>query len=275
MYNSLVALASMGGLGIVLSVGLVIAAKMFAVESDERTEQIETALPGVNCGACGYAGCRSLAEAIASGKAPVNGCPVGGLAVAQKIAEIMGTITEAPAREVAQVLCKGGCEEAKQRAEYDGPKNCRVMNIIQGGDKACTYGCLGGGTCVEACPFDAMYMNENGLPVVIEEKCTGCGKCVEACPRNIIILVGEEYGVHIRCRSHAPGKEVRQVCQVGCIACRRCEKECPVNAITVADNLAEIDYDKCTVCRRCVAVCPMHTIEAQEGKPEIPAKIAG
>ena len=186
----------------------------------------------------------------------------------------MGTITEAPARKVAQVLCKGGCEEAKQRAEYDGPKNCRVMNIIQGGDKACTYGCLGGGTCVEACPFDAMYMNENGLPVVIEEKCTGCGKCVEACPatlsslsvRNTEFISG---AVHMR-RVKKCAKSARW-----CIACRRCEKECPVNAITVADNLAEIDYDKCTVCRRCVAVCPMHTIEAQEGKPEIPAKIAG
>jgi len=276
LYNSLVALASMGGLGIVLSVGLVIAAKKFAVQVDERIEEIEIALPGVNCGACGFAGCRSLAEAIAEGKAPVNGCPVGGIDVASKIAEIMGTASgNAPERKVAQVLCKGGCAEATQRAEYDGPNDCRIMNIIQGGDKGCTYGCLGGGTCVEVCPFNAMYMNENGLPVVIEEKCTGCGKCVEACPRDIIILVGEEYGVHIRCRSFAPGKEVRQVCKVGCIACRRCEKECPYDAITVTNNLAQIDYDKCTVCRKCVAVCPVHTIEEQEGKPEIKAKKAG
>ena len=169
MYNSLVALASMGGLGIVLSVGLVIAAKKFAVQVDERIEEIEIALPGVNCGACGFAGCRSLAEAIAEGKAPVNGCPVGGIDVASKIAEIMGTASgNAPERKVAQVLCKGGCAEATQRAEYDGPNDCRIMNIIQGGDKGCTYGCLGGGTCVEVCPFNAMYMNENGLPVVLK-----------------------------------------------------------------------------------------------------------
>ncbi|HKM17854.1 MAG: RnfABCDGE type electron transport complex subunit B [Firmicutes bacterium] len=276
LYNSLVALASMGGLGIILSVGLVIAAKKFSVEVDERIEEIEIALPGVNCGACGFAGCRSLAEAIAEGKAPINGCPVGGIAVAEKIAEIMGADSgNAPERKVAQVLCRGGCAEAAQRAEYDGPNDCRIMNTTQGGDKGCTYGCLGGGTCVEVCPFNAMYMDENGLPVVIEEKCTGCGKCVEACPRDIIILTGEEYGVHIRCRSLAPGKEVRQVCKVGCIACRRCEKECPCDAITVTNNLAEIDYDKCTVCRRCVAVCPVHTIEEQDGKPEIKAKKAG
>jgi len=273
--NSLMALLSMGGLGVLLSIGLAVASKKFAVEVDPKVEELEIALPGINCGACGYAGCRSLAEAIADGKAPVNGCPVGGIDVAEKVAEIMGAEAGlAPQRKVAQILCKGGHAEAVQRAEYSGPMDCRVMNLIQGGDKGCTYGCLGGGTCVKACPFDAMYMNENGLPVVIEDKCTGCGECVKACPRDIIVLAGEEMGVHIRCRSLALGKEVRKVCQVGCIACRRCEKECPVDAITVTDNLAEIDYEICINCRKCVAVCPVNTIEYQEGKPIIKRKKA-
>lgn len=275
MTNTLVALLSMGGLGVLLSFGLVYASKKFAIEVDPKIEEIEIALPGVNCGACGFAGCRSCAEAIAEGKAPVNACPVGGVSVAQKIAEIMGTQgVDGPQRKVAQVLCKGGHAEATRRAEYAGPTDCRILNMTQGGDKGCTYGCLGGGTCVEACPFNAMYLNENGLPVVIEEKCTGCGKCVAICPRHIIVLAGEEYGVHIRCRSLELGKDVRKVCQVGCIACRRCEKECPEGAISVIDNLARIDYDKCIVCQKCVAVCPMHTIEAQEGKPVIQKKVS-
>lgn len=273
MSTTLVSIISMGLLGAVFAIGLSVASRVFAVETDPKIDAIEEVLPGVNCGACGFAGCRSFAEGVAEQKAPVNGCPVGGVAVAEKVAQILGVESgNAAGRKVAQVLCKGGHAEATQRAEYDGPMDCRVANMTQGGDKGCTYGCLGLGTCVEACPFNAMEMNENGLPVVFEDKCTGCGKCVAACPRDIIVLAGEEYGVHIRCRSLAKGKETRQVCQVGCIACRRCEKECPVDAITVENNLAKIDYDKCIVCRKCVAVCPMNTIEAQEGKPIIKKK---
>jgi len=125
---------------------------------------------------------------------------------------------------------------------------------------------LGYGSCVAACQFDAMYMDENGLPVVIEENCTACGKCVDACPRDIIMLVDEDQGVHIRCRSLLTGRFVRQVCSVGCIACQRCVKVCPTGAIYMEDNLARINYDKCTNCQACVEVCPMNTIEWQEGK---------
>ncbi len=276
MNNALIGVLFMGGLGALLAVGLVFASKKFAIKVEPMIEEIETALPGINCGACGFAGCRSLAEAIAEGKAPSNACPVGGNAVAEKIAEILGEDqASAPSRKVAQVLCKGGNVEAAARADYDGPGDCRIANITQGGDKDCIYGCLGLATCVEACPFDAMAMNENGLPIVFEDKCTGCGKCVEACPRDIIVLVGEEYGVHIRCRSLSLGKDVRKVCNVGCIACRRCEKECPVGAISIIDNLARIDYDKCIVCGKCAAVCPVKTIEIQEGKSVIKPKKVG
>lgn len=274
MSNTIVSLISMGLLGAFFALGLVVASKKLAVEVDPKLEAIEAALPGVNCGACGFAGCRAFAEAVGEGKVGPNGCPVGGVNVANKIAEILGVASEnAGSRKVAQVMCKGGKAEAVERAEYAGPQDCRIANMTQGGDKGCTYGCLGLGTCVEACPFNAMAMDENGLPVIFEDKCTGCGKCVAACPRDIIMLVGEEYGVHIRCRSHASGKETRSVCKVGCIACRRCEKECPVDAIVVENNLAKIDYDKCIVCRKCVAVCPVNTIEAQEGKPIVKKKV--
>ncbi|MDI9441149.1 MAG: RnfABCDGE type electron transport complex subunit B [Firmicutes bacterium] len=267
MNTTVVSLISMGSLAGLFAFGLAIASKKFAVETDPKIEEIEEVLPGVNCGACGFAGCRSFAEGVASGKAPANGCPVGGARVAKLVAEIIGVEAEGPKRKVAQVLCKGGLAEAKQRGTYDGPRDCHIANATQGGDKLCTYGCLGYGTCVAACKFDAMYMGDNGLPVVIEENCTGCNKCVEACPRDIITLVDEEQGVHIRCRSLLTGRFVRQQCEVGCIACRRCVKACPTGAIYMEDNLARIDYDKCTNCRECVEVCPMNTIDWQEGKP--------
>jgi electron transport complex protein RnfB len=264
--TTLVSLVSMGGLAAVFAFVLAAASKAFHVETDPRVDEIIEVLPGVNCGACGFAGCASFAEGVATGQAPVNGCPVGGAAVAKLVAAIMGVESEGVKRRVAQVLCKGGHEEAKQRGGYDGPRDCRIAHATQGGDKACSYGCLGYGSCVAACQFDAMYMDENGLPVVIEENCTACGKCVDACPRDIIMLVDEDQGVHIRCRSLLTGRFVRQVCSVGCIACQRCVKVCPTGAIYMEDNLARINYDKCTNCQACVEVCPMNTIEWQEGK---------
>ena len=266
MNTTIISLVSMGSMAALFALGLAVASKKFAVETDPRVEEIESVLPGVNCGACGFAGCNNFAEGVASGKAPVNGCPVGGLSVAKMVASIMGVEADGPKRRVAQVLCKGGHAEAKQRGGYDGPKDCRIAHATQGGDKACSYGCLGYGSCVASCEFNAMYMDENGLPVVIEENCTACGKCVDACPRDIIVLVDEEQGVHIRCRSLLTGRFVRQVCSVGCIACQRCVKACPTGAIYMEDNLARIDYDKCINCRECVAVCPMNTIDWQEGK---------
>lgn len=266
MNTTIVSLISMGTMAGVFAFGLAVASKKFAVETDPRVDEIEAVLPGINCGACGFAGCRSFAEGVAEGRAAVNGCPVGGSNVAKLVAAIVGVESEGIKRRVAQVLCKGGLAEAKQRGTYDGPRDCRIAHATQGGDKACSYGCLGYGSCVSACAFDAMYMDENGLPVVIEENCTACGKCVEACPRDIIMLVDEEQGVHIRCRSLLTGRFVRQVCQVGCIACQRCVKVCPTGAIYMEDNLAHINYDKCTNCRECVAVCPMNTIVWQDGK---------
>ena len=275
MSTTVVSLISMGTMGALFALGLAVASKKFAVETDPRVDEIEEVLPGVNCGSCGFAGCRSFAEGVASGKAPTNGCPVGGARVAKLVAEILGVEDQGEAnRKVAQVLCKGGCEEAVQRADYEGPQDCRIVQATQGGAKGCSFGCLGFGTCASVCPFDAIVMDENNLPVVLEDKCTACGKCVAACPRDIIMLVDEVQGVHIRCRSQEPGRAVRSVCSVGCIACRRCEKACPTHAITVEDNLARIDYDKCINCRKCVEVCPMNTIEAQEGKPVIKKKFA-
>jgi len=272
---SWLSMISMGLVGAFFALVLAYASRVFAVETDPRAAAIEEILPGANCGACGFTGCSGFAEGVTAGKAEISGCPVGGADVANAIAEIMGIAAPTDVkRKVAQLLCAGDCEQAKNRAEYNGVADCRAALLVGGGPKMCTYGCLGFGTCAIACPFDAISMNEHDLPVVDEEACTGCGICVEACPRDLFQLVEEQQGVHIRCRSFARGKEVRQACDVGCIGCRRCARECPEEAIEMVDNLAVIDYEKCTNCGACVAVCPTNTIHWQKEKPEVKKLVA-
>ena len=239
---------------------LAVAARKFAIDVDPRTEAVQAALPGANCGACGYAGCSGFAEAAVRKEARPDGCLAGGPELALRLAAILGKQIEVREREVARVLCAGGSSEAPDRAVYSGIFDCRAAVLISGGPKGCTYGCLGMGTCVRACRFDAIHMNQNGLPEVFEDSCTGCAACVKACPRNIIVMSPVSRRVHIRCNSRDRGAVVRKVCTVGCIACRLCVKECPREAIAFADNLARIDYARCDNCQACVKVCPMHTI---------------
>ncbi|MFW6007361.1 MAG: 4Fe-4S binding protein, partial [Halanaerobiales bacterium] len=170
--------------------------------------------------------------------------------------------------EVAQLLCKGGTQKTKTRLKYQGIESCKAADTINAGSKACEYGCLGFGDCVEICPFDAMELNEQGLPEIDFDKCTGCGKCVEICPRNILVLAPEDKKNHIRCSSHDEGKIVRKICEVGCIGCGICVRTCPVDAITMEDNLAVIDYEKCVNCGLCAEKCPTNTIEFSGKKIE-------
>ncbi|NPV53312.1 MAG: RnfABCDGE type electron transport complex subunit B [Firmicutes bacterium] len=255
------AILSLAGLGAVFGIMLGLAARKFAVESDPRVEKITGVLPGANCGGCGYPGCSGLASAIVTGSAPVDACPVGGQVVADRVSEIMG-VQPAPARErqVAKVMCGGGEDKATSRFAYIGIRDCGAAGLVSGGPKACTFGCLGFGTCVKACPFGAMEMGADGLPVIDEAKCTGCGKCIEACPRGIIALVPVSARTQVLCRSHARGAEVRKVCKVGCIGCGICVKTCPNSAIVLEDNLARIIPDKCDNCGKCVEKCPTRCI---------------
>ena len=256
----LIAALIVGGTGVFIGVFLGIAGKKFAVEVDEKEEAILAELPGNNCGGCGYAGCSGLAAAIAKGEAPVGQCPVGGAPVAAKIAAIMGEEAAESVHEVAFVKCAGTCEKAKQAYDYTGITDCQMAAMMQnGGPKGCSFGCLGFGSCVKACPFDAIHII-NGVAVVDRDKCKACGKCIAKCPHHLIELAPYEQKTFVGCSSHAKGKAVTEACEIGCIGCKKCEKTCPNGAITVTDFCAHIDYDKCTNCGACKEACPRKVI---------------
>ncbi|MBN2355471.1 Fe-S cluster domain-containing protein, partial [candidate division KSB1 bacterium] len=233
----------LGSLGLFFGSGLAFASKKLAVEVDPKVEEILAILPGANCGACGQPGCAAYAEAVAAGRVPPNKCTPGGKDVAEKISYIMGlTGVQVDEPKIVAVHCQGGFKEAKERSIYQGLDDCRAAVLIGGGSKACRYGCLGLGSCVKACPFDALYMNDNGLPVVIEEKCTGCGVCVLTCPRDILELIPVHQKVYLACRSLDKAKAVKNICKVGCWACKICvsPKVMPSGAIVMEGNLPEI-----------------------------------
>ena len=238
----LISILVLGGLGLVFGLFLTFSAKKFHVERDPRIEKILEVLPMANCGGCGAPGCEPFAEGVVAGKYPVNGCVVGGQEVADKIAAILGVEAEAVVPKVAVVQCLGDRKSAKRIAEYTGIKTCKALDLV-GGDKGCVYGCLGLGDCVDACLFDAMYMGENGLPVVIEDKCTGCGECVRACPRGIMALVPKDAPIYLGCVSPERGKDVSDVCSKGCIGCSLCARVVPEGNITMEGYIPVIHYE--------------------------------
>lgn len=249
-------------LGILIGILLGVAAKAFEVETDERVIQVRECLPGNNCGGCGYPGCDGLAEAIVAGNAPVGGCPVGGAAVAGKIGEIMGVDAGSAVKKVAYVKCAGTCDVASSKYNYVGEMDCRRAVMVPGrGDKACSHGCLGLGSCVAACQFDALSIVD-GIAHVDKEKCVACGKCVSTCPNNVIELIPYEASYAVQCNSKDKGKEVMSVCKAGCIGCGLCVKQCEFDAVKVENNIAFIDAEKCQGCGKCAEKCPKKIIQA-------------
>lgn len=262
MNSIVISIIVLGIVGLAIALLLGIADKKLAVEVNEKVAQVRECLPGNNCGACGYPGCDGMADAIASGKAPVNGCPVGGAPVAEKIGKVMGITAEASEKKVAFVKCNGTCDKTRDSYDYAGLKSCKMLAVVPGnGPKQCDAGCFGFGDCVKACQFDAIHVID-GTAVVDREKCTSCQACIKACPQHLIELVPYDMKkhVHVACSNHLKGKPVMEACDVGCIACRMCEKNCPVDAIHVDADLAHIDYEKCIGCGKCMKVCPRKTI---------------
>ncbi|MBR6326573.1 MAG: RnfABCDGE type electron transport complex subunit B [Lachnospiraceae bacterium] len=256
----LLAAGIVAAVGIFVGLFLGIAGIRFKVEVDEREEAVLAALPGNNCGGCGYPGCSGLAAAIVKGEAAVNTCPVGGEPVGKKIGEIMGVEAGESRRMVAFVACAGDCEKAGTDYEYSGVEDCSVMAFVPGGGpKTCNSGCLGYGSCVKACPFDAIHV-VNGVAVVDKEACKACGKCVATCPKNLIRLIPYDAKHMVACSSTDKGPVTMKACSVGCIGCGICVKNCPAEAVHVENFHAIIDPDKCTGCGICAEKCPKKSI---------------
>ena len=266
----LIAIGILGGLGLIFGLVLAAASKMFYVKTDPRLDQLQECLPGANCGGCGYAGCSAYAEAVLNGEAPVGKCVAGGNEVSRQMASIMGVEAEAVVRKVALVRCSGHriydkegnlIEGAKAKAHYEGIHDCLAASKVGGrGPLSCKYGCLGYGSCVEACKYGAMHI-VNGVAQVDESKCIGCMACAAACPRHLIIPVEPDRNVVIACSSLAKGNVTVRSCTYGCIGCGKCKKVCPRGAITIENHLAVIDYSKCDNCGLCAQVCPQHLIK--------------
>ncbi len=241
MSGVVIASISSGSVALLLSALLIIASKFFYTKTDEKVEQIIDVLPGANCGACKKAGCAQLASAIVAGDLPVNACPVGGAVVAEAVAEIMGVVAPlAQERKRAFIFCHGYEDIALSNKAYLGIHKCSGAHLL-GGNKDCSYGCLGFGDCLKACPFNAIEESETGIPVIIENKCTACGACVKACPRNLIELHLASQEFHVYCKSQDKGAVAKKQCAKACIACGICTKNTD-GTIGINKFLAVVDY---------------------------------
>ena len=266
----LIAVGVLGGLGLGFGLILGLASKVFHVETDPRLDQLNECLPGANCGGCGYAGCGGYAEAVLTGEAPIGLCNSGGNECAQTMARIMGVEAGEVTRKVALVRCSGEkhydkdgnlTSGARVKAKYEGFKDCLAASKVGGsGPLSCKFGCLGFGSCVKVCKYDAISI-VGGIAKVNEDRCVGCMSCAKVCPRGLIVPVEPKRNVVIACASLAKGAVTTRGCTIGCIGCGLCKKICPQEAITIEKNLAVIDYSKCDNCGLCATVCPKKLIK--------------
>ena len=231
-------------LGVALAVVIALALRKLHVHEDPRIDEVEEMLPHANCGACGYPGCRPFAEAIVKGEAPPSKCTVNSEAGNAAIAEFMGIALEEQEKVVARLACQGGTHVARMRARYAGLPSCRAAVATGGGGKACAWGCLGLGDCEVSCTFDAIHMNEFGLPVVDEDKCVACNDCVIACPLDLFELHPVSHKLWVACKSLAEGDQALAECEVACNACGRCVMDAPAGLMRMENNLPIVDYSK-------------------------------
>jgi len=290
-----------GGIGLVFAIGLGIASRTLQVFVDPRIQRVQEALPGANCGACGLPGCGAFAKAVVEGKAQASGCIPGGDQTVVNIADILGVTAESNEPMMAVVHCGGGKKEARERSIYNGITDCHAATLTGNGSKVCPDGCLGLGSCVRACRFGAIKINANDIAVVDHEKCVGCGKCVPACPRKVISMIPRVHKVYLACSNHDKGTRVKRYCSVGCTSCTICVKATASGAVTIEDNLPQLDYTgdeifiiahakcpikcyidlarmrpkanidtKCNGCGYCAKACPMkNVISGEIGKRHV------
>ena len=262
-----IAVGILAVVGVLAAILLFLISKKFHVEEDPRIDLICELLPGANCGGCGFAGCRNLAETMVA-RGTMDGCSCPGTPKEKndKIAEILGIEASENIPKIAVVRCQGNCENSPAKVNYDGAVSCFYANSLFAGEGGCPNGCLGCGDCTTACNFGAITINpETQLPEVDEEKCVGCGACAKACPRGVIEIRNKgmkNRRVFVACNNKEKGAVAMKNCKAACIGCGKCAKVCPFEAITVENNLAYIDFTKCKACRKCVAECPKNAIVA-------------
>ncbi|MDR0349906.1 MAG: Fe-S cluster domain-containing protein [Tannerella sp.] len=267
------AIISLGAIGAVGAIILYIASQKFKVDEDPRISLVQEALPGANCGGCGFPGCGGFADACVKADS-LEGlcCPVGGSETMSRVASILGKEASVSSPQIAVVRCNGACRVRPRLNQYDGAKNCAVAASLYGGETGCSFGCFGYGDCVKACTFDAIQINpDTMLPEVAEDECTACGACVKACPKHIVELRKKgpkSRRIFVSCVNKDKGGIARKACANACIGCNKCVKECAFDAISVNNNLAYIDHIKCRLCRKCVAVCPSGAIHELNFPPK-------
>jgi Na+-translocating ferredoxin:NAD+ oxidoreductase subunit B len=256
------AFASVSTLGILFGVGLSLASRALAVKKDDLLEKLEHALPGLNCGACGFAGCASYAGELVGGEAAVTLCTPGGSAVAEELAGLLGKEVEAgpKVKMVTQVHCRGGKGIALESFSYNGIEDCNALYLLYGGNKVCKFGCLGKGSCVRVCPVDAIAYDDIGLVWVDKDKCISCGKCVDVCPTGVMQWLPYNADRFVACNSTDKGPVVRKYCKVGCIGCKICARKSPEGGFVIENFLARVDFEQTGEREQAAAACPTKCI---------------
>ena len=272
-------LVLLGCIGLFFGIGLAIAAHKFAVETNPLIDKVLHSLPLAQCGGCGYPGCEGYAIAVVSDpNVPPNLCFPGKEAVAAVVAELTGKKMAEVEDQVAVVRCSRVEGRVSHKHHYIGFSSCTAANLGFGGPSKCQYACIGLGECAEACPFDAIEMQDN-FPIINPDKCVSCGVCVRTCPKKIIELQTLKARVHVPCSSKDLGKDVKAVCEVGCIGCKLCVKVCPAQAVAYTDNLIVIDHKACIAygpaCEEvCVSKCPRGIFRLYQGRETIARNVA-
>lgn len=262
----MISAAILASVGLTFGILIAVVHRKFKVWEDPRIEAVAGLLPGSNCGACGFAGCRGFAEGLVAGTVQPASCTQLGTEGVNEVAGFLGVEAGTAVKRVARLLCAGGSHAAVQYAEYRGLGTCAAAAAVAGGGKACTWGCLGLGDCQAACDYDAIVMNSVSLPVVVPERCIACNDCVEACPLDLFTLMPVDQKLIVQCKNLLEGEAAEAVCQVACNGCARCVQDAEPGVIAIVNGLAVIDYAKNELANaEAIARCPTGAIVWVEG----------